>query len=727
MQQLPITLPKHVIALVHHIQLNESGWWELAIKRLIIASLWSVDQRLSVSDVRERIQHNFSVQLQQDRIESLVKELVEDGTLVPMGGQAFKISEKSITEFEKEVQHSEEIEERARSKWRQILSEYCLDISADKTFDQLNDTLLIPTIKQMGAKVYEMLSGQQLAVDKLFFLEDFLSGFPSDLHPALRKAIISFLNPKNRAARQYVLSMLNAFFFVIAGNLSSQTLQKINQSMNKRPIFKIFVDTNFLLSVLGLHDNPSNEAAQSLITLIAEISDNVSVSFHILPHTVDELRRTLQANLSIAKSLRIAKNIPEVITEMHLSGIIGKYLEVRRSSPLPVGPDEYFGPYVKNPIATLRSKGVDLYNEKIDSYKKRQDVVDDILSQLDYLQVSKEEQGKLYTRWEHDMIMWHFVQDKRPSALDSPIEAVYWVATVDFGFLGFDRYKQGTLNGIPICLHPTGLIQMLQFWVPRDERFEEVILGNMRLPLLFKEFDPEAEEVSIRILRHLSRYENVQDLSQETIKAILLNEVLRQRMTGETRVEEEIELVKDALIEQLEVTQKEAEELERMNKEKSSWIKKLRERISQLENNEHKTQEEFRKERRRRSKVEQKVNELKTESQQRDMQNKARDQRSAFLTKWGLIGFLSTSVSMLAGFWGARLGQWSTTLAMLTAFALSSLLLVWLVNGSGQRIQAVQDWHLFARLQKCRKRILYILGLIIIGIIVDVIVHAFFS
>jgi hypothetical protein len=75
--------------------------------------------------------------------------------------------------------------------------------------------------------------------------------------------------------------------------------------------------------------------------------------------------------------------------------------------------------------------------------------------------------------------------------VESPTEAKYWVVTVDYRFLGFDEYKrQNTTASIPIVVHPTTLIQLLQLWVPRTQEFEEAIVRSLRFAFLFHEFDP---------------------------------------------------------------------------------------------------------------------------------------------------------------------------------------------------------------------------------------------
>jgi hypothetical protein len=61
-------------------------------------------------------------------------------------------------------------------------------------------------------------------------------------------------------------------------------------------------------------------------------------------------------------------------------------------------------------------------------------------------------------------------------------------------------------------------------------------------------FDSEAEEMSLRILRALSRYEDVDDLPEGTVTAILMNQALRQRMGAATDADAQAALVRDEIV-----------------------------------------------------------------------------------------------------------------------------------------------------------------------------------
>jgi ABC-type multidrug transport system fused ATPase/permease subunit len=259
------------------------------------------------------------------------------------------------------------------------------------------------------------------------------------------------------------------------------------------------------------------------------------------------------------------------------------------------------------------------------------------------------------------MTLWHFVKDKRRSYVESPIEAEYWIVTVDYRFLAFDRYKTKDQQ-VAVCIHPAALTQILQFWVPRTDIVDEAMLANLRLPLFFSEFDPEAEKITIKILQTLSRFENVADIPRETVANILLDESLRARMRATQQAEEQVQLIREALIEEQKRLQRELEESksrlqekEKETMEKEATIRDLEKEIEQ----ERTKRENIVKELQRLSKE---IEELKEKEMRRHQEEERRRTLRSFLILWiGLpsviliLGILGLAFLMLGLGWNLRL------------------------------------------------------------------------
>lgn len=318
--------------------------------------------------------------------------------------------------------------------------------------------------------------------------------------------------------------------------------------------------------------------------------------------------------------------------------------------------------------------------------------------------------AKNYERLEHDMVLWHFVKDKRPLRPESPIDAEYWIVTADYRFLGFDAHKQRKMGTeVPICLHPTTLTQLLQFWVPQTPEFEKALLSTMRLPTVLTLMDGDAERVSLRILNALSTFENIGNLPAETTTRVLLNDALRQKLRVEDDIAKQVELVREALIEE--------------NKKAEQRLNEERLRASQLQQDGEKLQVQLSSavsemqglrtelERQRAEAAENRSAAQKTEEKLAAYieQREQRTARQKFVVTWAgilAVAFAAVLVGLL------RVGASPRTLVMSSA----ALVMAWLLfaDHAGRRLASVREWPPFVAFGRFR---VWVYGTLLAGVL----------
>src|SRR3546814_359536 len=133
----------------------------------------------------------------------------------------------------------------------------------------------------------------------------------------------------------------------------------------------------------------------------------------------------------------------------------------------------------------LEGKGIKILDANPARYNVRQDVIDDVLSEMDR-EVAElpEPKRKGYETLLHDAVLWHAVKDRRSDNDHSPFDVVYWAVTVDWRLINFDRQKRASKgSGLPLVLHPSSLIQLIQFWIPRSAELDVVLVDSLRLSL----------------------------------------------------------------------------------------------------------------------------------------------------------------------------------------------------------------------------------------------------
>lgn len=563
-----------VSTLVHHIKLNESGWWEKAIQNLIISSFGIKENcPLTRDQSFQIIKDEIDGALDKIRFNKQFDILLSSHAIIPNVNATFVLSEGIFNEFKAILQEQHDLELDAEKFFIGFVKLYCNEIDPFSLWSEFKSELLYPLIKEIGAKTYELISGRKsITVEEYQAYFKFTKKYNGQ-QSNVNHVILDFLNFENQVVRKYILKRLNEYFFIEATNLDEATIQEIYDNSNTQANLKIFVDTNFLLTLLDLHDNPSNEATTALIELLQEIKNKVSVKFYLLPNTISEFQNLILKFKDYIKRIRPTLAYAAAVEEStEFSGIMKRYFEKCNEKQMVLDTDEYFEPFINSFSVYYRKKGLELQNENVTKYINDQRVVDDVLQQTEYrfnkLKAEKLKglseieiqfvKDRIYDRFNHDCQIWHIVKDKRPQYVDSPKDIIYWILTLDFSFLVYDKYKQSMdpAHKISLCLHPNELISMLQFWVPRSEKFEKAIMGSLRLPFLFKEIDSESERISIEILRTLSQYDDHDSYSKELVTEILTNKALRQKIKPSNSVGKNAELIKEEVFRKLDEANK---------------------------------------------------------------------------------------------------------------------------------------------------------------------------
>jgi hypothetical protein len=544
-------LPKEAVALVQHIELNKAGWWDKAVHRLVLACVWLSDEAPNAGEIQVALKGTFKLSLGTPKLTSALASLESRKMLLRLPSDTYRIPEEQRVIFEREIAASEKAEGEAKDSFCKLVAEMGLELQPEAVWAAFEHEFLGPLIKQVGANAYRLVAGEKMTAEKAL-VDHFLKPFSSNVHSKLRTLVTTFLDPKKPEVCAHISRMLHARFCVEASGLPEDVLAKLNDSVGKPIRFQMFVDTNFLFSLLDLHENPSNAAAQELRELLAQLNGNPRVDLFITPDTIEEAKRSIVYTKGQLSGLSASPNFTDAALHARFSGMVVRFLSERLRRNGRLTAEDWFDPFLTDFVPMARNKNVEIFNEKLDGYSTCEAVVDDINLVLKYEEQLPEYKRKSYAKVAHDMVLWHFVNDRRPAYVESPIEATSWILTVDFRLIGFDEHKQKhSKSRVPICIHPASLVQLLQFWVPRTKEFEEAMLGSLRLPFLFQDFDVEGEKTSLKILRGIGRFEGSEGLSQDTITHVMFNDGLRSRLQAEQSEEEEVALIRDALVEEM--------------------------------------------------------------------------------------------------------------------------------------------------------------------------------
>lgn len=594
-------LSSEIVSLVHHVKLNESGWWEKAIQNIII-STFGINNNAPISEkeIYENLHNEIKTEIDIARLSKQFDVLKSKRIIISTADNLYLLSDETYNDFNSSFTIQKEIEFEAENRFEELCVQLCPDIDSKKLWNELNEHLIIPLIKEIGAKTYELISGvDSMNIEQYGQFQLFLTRYNGD-KARVQALLLKYFDFSNEFVKKYILHQLNAYFFIEATNLNQQTVEKVYELSKSQSNLKIFVDTNFLLTLLDLHDNPSNDATSALLELIEEIKNKVIIKFYVLPKTVEEFQYLIKKFKSHLKKLKPTLNqaIAAEGTE-EFTGIVKKYFHKCYEKNSILDLDDYFDPYLDNFSVNIRKKGVEIQQDNMDKYATDPRVVDDLLEQVEYrydkyfkagkfqgltVEEKQERKNSIYDKFNHDCQIWYYVKDKRPAYIDSTKDVSNWILTLDFSFLEYDKFKQynDTNTKISICLHPNEFISMLQFWVPRTEKFENAILGSFRLPFFFKEVDSDSEKISMDILRAMTQYEDNEKFSSELVTEILTNKALRQKIKPNNSVEQNAQLLKEEIFKQYEETNRHLKEETIQKKELAEELSTVKTELQSL-------------------------------------------------------------------------------------------------------------------------------------------------
>lgn len=540
-------LSPEIVSLIHHVELNQTGWWRKAVAQVVRGVLWKAKTPMTLPELSLALKRELGIQLTEDVLAKQLDSLASQGATTRLPGPNFKLTEKAQQELTSAHEQATKEQEACRTDFLAACAQHCPNLDGAKVWSEFT-TALVGAIQVTGANLFHLLADGNLERDVDWFAE-FLGKFDHGDQAGLRSILAAFFAPENRVCRSQVLRLLSAHFFAEASQLRPETLALIEGDKKARSI-KVVLDTNFIFSVLGLHDNPGDDAALSLVEVAQKAGRNLDVRFYVLPSTLDEAQRVLLNQMHLVERVRTTRAMAQVALTQPLPSVAKKFFDAALRSP-GLTAATFFQPYIDDLRSILRDKGIAVLEAHQTIYHQRQDVVDDVLDEQRREEAELPEQRrKGYETLLHDAVLWHAVMDRRPADADSPFDVEFWAVSIDWRLIAFDRKKRAAnASRMPVVLHPSNLVQLVQFWVPRSPELEESLVDSLRLPMFFQSFDPDDERATVKVLEALSRYENVGDLPEQTLKTVLANQALRGRLRdADASNDEALELIREELL-----------------------------------------------------------------------------------------------------------------------------------------------------------------------------------
>ena len=731
-------LSKNLYDLIEHVELNKSGWWDDALSNVLLGAIWLHKEPVPRGGVRDLVVSAFNLEIPADRIAQGIQRLVDEGKLSVDEDDNVVAVSSVVKQMEAQSKAAQRNEDDVRGAFVEKVANYCTPHSPEAAWSLFNQRYLLPMIDVLGARTVQLMGrGEAVDSDVTALTREFVALFDSSRRVELRSAIGSFLDPNDAKVRRYVTEHLDASFLVRASGLTNDALVDISEFGRRPPPFRLFLDTNFLFSLLDLHDNPSNESAQMLGAMIRQVGRHLSIRMYVILPTMEEIKRTLLAVRRDLTGMKILPALTDAALEVGISGIAMRFFRANQEAAQPINPEDYFEPFLKDLTIVLRANGIEMYNEQTTGYRDRQDVVDDIYQLRGGEGEFESERQRSYNAALHDSILWHFAQDKRPAVFESPLQAVCWLVTNDYRLINFDKRRRKAQHAVAgVCIHPAELLQVLRLWEPRSTDMEQALMSGLRLPFMFYEFNSGREAASLRILRALSRFEHIENLGAEAIRDMVLSDAVRSKIYEATTEEEEIAAIHDAALAEhnhvvkqrdaaisqtkqaAEALSSEREEALRRSVADKDKQRQTEGRIAGLETELHSEREESRARGDR-------LEALEDLLENKNAEEQVQSARSSFaLTRGVGAGTLLGAIAAGLGYGWAMIGATPPFLVSLGMFSIWAI--SWLfVLTTGVRDTNVREWRLLRILLDARRSIVWVSVTLLVAIAGNAIWHEF--
>lgn len=92
-------LSPEIVSLVHHVELNESGWWKKAVGQVVKGVLWKAKTPLTISELNMALHTELGLRLPEDILNRQLDSLFSLGAVVRLPGPNFKLTEHAFQEL----------------------------------------------------------------------------------------------------------------------------------------------------------------------------------------------------------------------------------------------------------------------------------------------------------------------------------------------------------------------------------------------------------------------------------------------------------------------------------------------------------------------------------------------------------------------------------------------------------------------------------------------------
>ena len=88
-------LTPEIISLIHHVELNESGWWKKAVGQFVKGALWKTEKPQTLAGLLAALKHEVGISLTDDVLVNQLDILMCQRAVIKIPNQSYKLTEQA--------------------------------------------------------------------------------------------------------------------------------------------------------------------------------------------------------------------------------------------------------------------------------------------------------------------------------------------------------------------------------------------------------------------------------------------------------------------------------------------------------------------------------------------------------------------------------------------------------------------------------------------------------
>ena len=462
--------------------------------------------------------------------QNLVKRLPESGRYVPLTAVRDRIRER--------IAAAHSLQDRVKSRWiTQCKTKYGPEFDGESAWNCLQK-YLTALFRRHGLQTVSLLDVHRgPAKDAQPILKASLDDLLDQLEcgeterKTFENAIRLFLSEVGGDSdrRTFVVQLADGAFSFYSLSAPPEVSARLQSKLEE---LTLFLDTNFLFGILGLHVNPFDSVSEELIAVVSREKLPFKLRYH--EATLDEMHRTIVGITSTLKGRYWPQAVSRAaIRSPYISGIEKRFHEMNANQT--VDPAVFFEPY-DHPDVLLKDKGIQIYRSSSRRLEERADLIGQYKEFLE-----RRHREKPYEAIDHDMTVLDCVRHLRSTAASS-LDAKGLIVTCDTLLTRFDWQELRTNDELACTVLPNHFLQLLRPFITASAEFDKSFAESFAIAE-FRTIS-KSNEATLKLLTMLATYE---DIREETVQSLLANELLIDKLKGSKNDAEFKQLVDAAI------------------------------------------------------------------------------------------------------------------------------------------------------------------------------------